>query len=105
MKYTREQYEAFYYLHKLLPYLKTFDDRERRFNFINRAKEKGLLVPILKEENENGTRRNLYPQIIDALAKYGSVYTKLVPSTQQNNVSYLVRTLHLNPKEEMIVRF
>lgn len=105
MKYTHEQYEAFYYLHKLLPYLKTFDDRERRFNFINRVKEKGLLVPIPKEENENGTRKNLYPQIIDALAKYGSVYTKLTPSMQQNNVSYLVRILHLNQKEEMIVRF
>ena len=105
MKYTHEQYEAFYYLHKLLPYLKTFGDIERPFNAINREKEKGLLVPIPKEENANGTYKNLYPQIIDTLAKYGSVYTKLIPSTQQNNVSYLVRILHLNQKEEAIVRF
>ena len=105
MKYTREQYEAFYYLNKLLPYLNTFDDCDWKFNRINRIIDKGLLVSIPKEENEKDTRKNLYPQIVDSLAKQGAVYPKLAPSEQQNNISYLARILHLNQKEEMIVRF
>ncbi len=105
MKYTREQYEAFYYLNKLLPYLNTFDDCDWKFNRINRIVDKGLLVSIPKEENEKETRKNLYPQIVDSLAKQGIVYPKLAPSAQQNNISYLARILHLNQKEEMIVRF
>ena len=105
MKYTREQYEAFYYLNKLLPYLNTFDDCDWKFNRINRIMDKGLLVSIPKEENEKETRKNLYPQIVDSLAKQGTIYPKLAPSAQQNNISYLARILHLNQKEEMIVRF
>ena len=105
MKYTREQYEAFYYLNKLLPYLNTFDDCDWKFNRINRIMDKGLLVSIPKEENEKETRKNLYPQIVDSLAKQGAIYPKLAPSAQQNNISYLARILHLNQKEEMIVRF
>ena len=105
MKYTREQYEAFYYLNKLLPYLNTFDDCDWKFNRINRIMDKGLLVSIPKEENEKETRKNLYPQIVDSLAKQGTIYPKLAPSAQQNNISYLARILHLNQKEAMIVRF
>lgn len=104
MKYTREQYEAFYYLNKLLPYLNTCEDCDYKFNRINRIMPNGLLVSIPKEEKEE-TRKKLYLQIVAALAKYGQVYTKLKPSKQQNNITYLARVLHLNQKEEIIVRF
>ena len=40
-----------------------------------------------------------------ALAKQGAAYTKLSHSKQYNNISYLVRMLHLNPQEEIVVRF
>ena len=105
MKYTRKQYEAFYYLNKLLPYLNTFEDCAWKFNRINLIKDRGLLVSISKEKNEDKTSKNLYSQIVNALGKYGPVYTKLIPSAQDNNISYLVRILHLNQKEEMVVRF
>ena len=48
MKYTYAQYEAFYYLNKLLPYLNTFDDCELNFNRLNRKVDKGLFVSIPK---------------------------------------------------------
>lgn len=105
MKYTREQYETFYYLHKLLPYLDTFDDCEWKFNRINRIINQGLLVSIPKKEEEDGTSKILYPKIVEALAKYGPVYTTFAPSAQQKNISYLVRILRLSQKEERIVQF
>ena len=101
MKYTRAQYEAFYYLNKLLPYLSTLDDMDWKFNRINHMKDRGLLVPIPKEEKES--KKNLYPQIMDALSKYGAVYAALMPTLQQKNISYLARVLHLTSKEEMII--
>ena len=103
MKYTRAQYEAFYYLNKLLPYLSTLDDMDWKFNRINHMKDRGLLVPIPKEEKES--KKNLYPQIMDALSKYGAVYAALMPTLQQKNISYLARVLHLTSKEEMIIQF
>ncbi len=108
MKYTREQYEAFYYLNKLLPYLETFDDYELKLRSINRSKPGGLLVSIPKEQTEKEAKPSScedFSRIIMALAKQGTAYTKLPHSQQYNNISYLVRMLHLNLQEETIVRF
>lgn len=108
MKYTRSQYETFYYLHKLLPYLKTKRSYQRDLMAINVHKMQGRLVPQLgkidpyepTKERAKGCR-----QIEKALAEYGPIYTKLPPSPQQNNISYLVRVFHLNSKEEAVIRF
>ena len=108
MKYTYAQYEAFYYLNKLLPYLETFDDYELKLRSINRSKPGGLLVSIPKEQTEKEAKpssREDFPRVIMALAKQSAVYAKLPHSPQYNNISYLVRMLHLNPQEEIVVRF
>jgi len=113
MKYTQTQYEAFYYLNKLVPYLETFDEYESKFCAMNRARPGGLLVPIPKTKTKDGAREKKvesdthdnYSKIVDALAKYGPVYANLMPSHQLKNISYLARMLHLNPNEEILVRF
>lgn len=108
MQYTQPQYEAFYYLNKLLPYLETFEEYESKFCAMNRTKPTGLLVPLIQKRKEEETKKdvhNTYLRIVEALAKYGPAYANLTPSIQHKNISYLVRMLHLTPNEEILVRF
>ncbi len=108
MKYTQTQYEAFYYLNKLVSFLGTFEDYESKFSSLNRMKPKGLLVHIPKRQIEEETKQDIhnnYTRIVNALAKHGPIFSKFNHSYQQKNISYLVRVFHLNHKEEIIVRF
>ena len=106
MESTLARYEAFYYLHRLLPYLETFEDVERKLNKINRRKDGGLIVPISRGENEKLIKpSDMYPRIVASLAQYSLVYNNLKQrSVQQENISYLARILHLNSTEEMMVQ-
>lgn len=107
MKYTYEQYQACYYLNRLLRYLQTTISYRRD---LIRAAEKidENLTPGLKKINTFGDVKipqDTLSQIEKVLAKYGKVYPKLTPSHQQKNISYLVRIFQLNTQEDAVIRF
>ena len=108
MKYTYEQYEAMYYLNKLLPELKNFKSFARDL-ILSARKIDGKLFPGLKKmdafSDPSAKQANGLLQIEKAFAKYGEFYPSLSPSNQQHNISYLVRNFHLTASEEAIVRF
>jgi len=107
MKYTYTQYEALYYLNKLLPYMQTFKGFPRDVVLMARKIDDNLVPGLRKLDAFENTkaRQKKVLRIEKALAKHGVVYPKLEPSLPQQNISFLVHTFCLNPQEESIVRF
>ena len=112
MKYTYEQYEAFYYINRLLPYLKNFGTARdyRRDLILTASKLDKNLIPGLQKidpyaHNTVKASDNVISKLEKALAKYSSVYSNLPLCAHQDNISYLVRTFNLNIQEESVIRF
>ena len=109
MKYTREQYEAFYYLNKLLPYLKTLERYERSLVDINNMNGGDLLFFFFCREDDRGYTKKetqeFCEKIESALAEHGTIYSTLPIPEAQRNISYLSKVLQLKEQEEKIVRF
>ncbi len=109
MKYTREQYEAFYYLNKLLPYLKTLERYERSLVDINNMNGGDLLFSLPRREDDRGYTKKetqeFCEKIESALAEHGTIYSTLPIPEAQRNISYLSKVLQLKEQEEKIVRF
>ena len=107
MKYTREQYEAFYYLNKLFPRLQVLGGFQRDIILTIQKIDNNFVSNLKKIDAYDNTkkRHEKVHQIEKALAKHGSVYPNLELSLPQKNVSYLARTFCLNSCEESIVRF
>ena len=109
MKYTPEQYEAFYYLNKLLPYLKTLERYERNLVDINNMNGGDLLFSLPRREDDRGYTKKetqeFCEKIESALAEHGTIYSTLPIPEAQRNISYLSKVLQLKEQEEKIVRF
>lgn len=109
MKYTREQYEAFYYLNKLLPYLKTLERYEKNLLDINRMRCEERLFSLPRREGDSGytkkAEQEFCAKIETALAEQGTIYPTLPVSEVQRNISYLTKVLQLKQPEEKMVRF
>ena len=112
MKYTYEQYETFYYINRLLPYLKNLQTiRDSRRDLILTVKKiDENLLPGLKKINPydyNTVKASdkIISKLEKALANYSSVYLSLPLCPQQDNISYLVRIFNLNIQEEAVIRF
>ena len=112
MKYTYEQYETFYYLNRLLPYLRNLQTirNSRRDLILTVKKIDENLLPGLKKINPydyNTVKASdkIISKLEKALANYSSVYLSLPLCPQQDNISYLVRIFNLNIQEEAVIRF
>ncbi len=107
MNYTQEQYEALYYLNKLLPRLKTMKKFERDL-ILAAQKIKEDLVPGLKKLDAFGNSpkiRKVLAEIEQVLAKYGENYPKIAPTPAQKNMDYLVHIFRLSKEECAVVYF
>jgi len=110
MAYTREEYEAFYYINRLLPILEDMWDFKDTLTRFNRSKKDGLLCPMPKSkkgemENFGDYQDRAVEEILPVLAKQAEHYPKLKKTYLQDNVRYLVKTFSLSPAERRIVEF
>ena len=106
MKYTYEQYEAFFFLHRLLPLLETKRNFIEKLWTLNEQKEQGLLIPIDTQKYKKDSRKYLgmaFPQFLKELEKQGNLYPQQPKPHQQQNIHYLADTLQLKPEEENIL--
>ena len=106
MKYTYEQYEAFFFLHKLLPLLEKKRNFTERLWSLNEQKEEGLLVPIDAKKYEKNSRaylRKVFPGFLKELEKQGNLYLAQPKQQQQQNIHYLADILQLKPQEEKML--
>ena len=106
MKYTYEQYEAFFFLHRLLPLLETKRNFIEKLWTLNEQKEQGLLIPIDTQKYKKDSRKYLgmaFPQFLKELEKQGNLYPQQPKPHQQQNIHYLAYTLQLKPEEENIL--
>lgn len=93
MKYTHEQKEAGYYLHKLFPYLEqkdTFED---------------TMCIVLNRHLKVKIRKYNPKEVENLLADLSKQYQQEPLTFRQKNVRYLAQLLHLTTHEEQIVRF
>ena len=106
MKYTYEQYEAFYYLHKLLPYLQSCCDFEENFVWFNRACGADPLVPFRTSKKENKEDRiKFLKKIIRFFDKPAPCYLKQPTSLPQQNIRQLSKLFGLSSAEENLITF
>ena len=106
MKYTYEQYEAFYYLHKLLPYLQNFGDFGDNFSWFNRSCGSKPLIafrPRKKDSREDGVK--FTKKMIEFLDKHAPYYLEQPLSIPRNNVRELSKLFSLSAPEENLVAF
>ncbi len=106
MEYTYEQYEAFYYLHKLLPYLQSFGDFEDNFSWFSRACGRKPLIafrPLKKDTREDHIKFN--KKIIEFLDKHAPCYLEQPLSVPRKNVRELSKLFGLSSPEENLVAF
>ena len=81
MKYTYDQYQACYYLHRLFPYLQTTGDYQRDL-ILSAKKIDENLIPGLKEVdvyNDIKKREEMTGKLEKGLAKLGALFGKLTP--------------------------
>ncbi len=104
MKYTREQYEAFYYLHKLLPYLQNCSDFESILARFNETCATKPLVPLRVSKKEEKAQQNKFPErIIRFLDKHAPCYLAQPLSVPQKNVRELSKLFRLSKAEENLL--
>lgn len=106
MKYTYEQYEAFYYIHKLLPYLQNCSDFESNLARFNETCDTKPLVALRVSKKEEKTQQNKFPEkIIRFLDKHAPCYLVQPLSVSQKNVRELSKLFRLSQAEENLVAF
>ncbi len=106
MQYTYEQYEAFYYLHKLLPCLQNFGDFENNLSWFNRSCGRKPLIafrPLKKDTREDRIKFN--KKIIEFLDKHAPCYLEQPLSVPRKNVRELSKLFGLSSPEENLVSF
>lgn len=104
MKYTYEQYEAFYYLHKLLPWLQNCSDFESNFARFNDTCATKPLVPLRVSKKDAKTQWNKFSQkIIRFLEEHAPCYLEQLPSIPRKNVRELSKLFRLSKAEENLL--
>ena len=93
MKYTREQQEAAYYLHKLCTFLEQQDEFDDQ------------MPKILGWWFKKKIRKATPKKIETLLAQIGCGYEQEPLSFKQENVRYLAQLLHLSAAEQAVLRF
>lgn len=108
MKYTQEDYEAFYFMHRLYPYLEEKEDFGDTMMRINGWRKPGLFIDITSAKIRRVRAKDtdkLLQLIKESLEAHAAQYLKSAPSFRQENVQYLGNVFHLKKEEVDMLSF
>ena len=106
MKYTYQEYEAFYYLHKILPCLRNYNDFEDNMWSFNRKRKEG---PFIQWGDVNRTDGKSMEDFADKMTKFlaeqAPFYEKQPLNVQRKNIKALTKLFKLSAEEERLISF
>lgn len=106
MKYTYPEKEAFYYLNKLVPYLRQESDFADNMCYLNHMLANKRLVPLAKsKDRDDNYREKVAEKVVKAFAKQAPLYLEEKPSIQWKNTHHLAKLFHLSQQEENLLSF
>ena len=114
MAYTFTEYQAFYYIHKLLPMLEDSWNFKEGLMQLNSLRTGGLLTSIPSkdcrkdeddEEYMSSPCGKFIDAVVDGLKKQSVFYAKQPKTYRQKNVDYLARVFGLKKAEQYVLDF
>ena len=105
MKYTYQEYEAFYYLHKLLPVLQNYSDFEENLYYFNRKRKGEPFVNFKVDRESRQSVAEFTQKMIDFLTEQAPNYLKQPLPVQRKNIKALVNLFKLSEEEEKLISF
>ena len=106
MEYTYQEYEAFYYLHKLLPCLRNYGDFEDNMWSFNRRRKDGPFIQFGDQKWERSQEmKDFIDKITNFLAEQAPFYEKQPLNTQRKNIRALAKLFKLSAEEEKLITF